>query len=74
MAAHATYLDVGPQLGYLQVIALTLDGSLGSQETHMIALGDIANDFGSRSDDTEHTAGRIQLWDVSLLDGAQGLG
>ena len=42
-----------------EVVALALDGSLGGEDAHMAALGELSDDLGSRTDDAQHATLRI---------------
>ncbi len=64
----------GIEFLYLQIVGTGKDGSLGGQHTDVVGVGKFSDHFGSRSDDTEHTAVGCMLGQVVLLDGTQGFG
>ena len=66
--------DIGVLLRYLQVITLALDGSFGGKHAHMAGGGELSDDFGSGTDDAQHTAMGVEQGKVFLLYGAQCLG
>lgn len=66
--------DVGKELLYFKNITLTLYGSFSCHNAYVAALSDAAYTLGSRTDDAKHTAVRVELWQVVLLNGAQGFG
>ena len=57
-----------------EVVALTADGALGAQYTHMAGAGQFADAFGGGANDAQHAPLRVNLRQVDLLDGAQCLG
>ena len=69
--SHSAYLDIRPELANLHLVALALDGSLGGKDTYMATLGQRTYHLGSRTDDAQHAAVRVQFRDVSLLNRAQ---
>ena len=67
-------LYVGIEFLDFEGLALALDGSLGGEYSHMTALGETADDLCRRTDDAQNSTVGIDLRDIVLLDGAQGLG
>ena len=58
------------QLLNFQVVAFTLDGTLCGKHPYVATGGQTANDLSRRSDNTKHTAIRVNLRQVVLLNGA----
>ena len=58
----------------LQIVTFTLDGALGGEHAHVTAFRQAADDFCRGADDAQHTALRVDLGQIHLLDGAQCLG
>ena len=73
-AGHAADTDVGKKFGYLDVVTMTAHGTLGSQQSHVTATGERADNFGRGADDAQHAARSVPTGQVVLLNGAQGLG
>ena len=65
---------VGIEFLYLQIVGAGTDGSLSGQHTDVVGVGKFSDNFGSRSDDTEHTAVGCMLGQVVLLNGTQSFG
>ena len=73
-AGDARDLEVGVELVDLEIVALALDGALGGKDAHMTRFRQAADDLGGGADDAEDAALGVDLRQVVLLDGAQGLG
>ena len=50
-AGHAADTDVGKKFGYLDVVTMTAHGAFGSQQAHVTAMGERADNFGRGADD-----------------------
>ena len=72
--SHTAHLYIREQLLYLQIVALALDGSFGSQHTHMARLRQLADDLSCRTNHAQDAAIGVPLWQVYLLDATQGFG
>ena len=57
-----------------EVVTLTLDGTLSGEYSDVARGGEIADNLRRGTDDAQHTAIGVNLWQIVLLDGAQGLG
>ena len=55
---------------YLQVIRLTLDGSLCSENAYVPIVGQGTDDFGRRTNDAQDSTGGVELGQVILLYGS----
>ena len=70
----ASDLDVGVKLADLEIVALALDSAFGGEHADVAALREAADDLSGGADDTKHAAIGVDLRQVVLLNGAQGLG
>lgn len=63
----------GQSLGDLHVVALAFDGAFRGEQSDVVVTCEVSDDLGGGPDDAEHAPVGVPLWEVVLLDGAQGL-
>ena len=61
-------LQVGMEFVDLQIVTFTLDGALGGEYAHMTAFRQAADNFCRGADNAQHTALRVDLRQIHLLD------
>ena len=72
--SHSADGDVGEELLYLKIVRLALYGSFGGEYADVTRCGEIADGFGSGSDDAEDATVGVETGEVALLDGPQRFG
>lgn len=70
----ALHMDVGIELGNLQLVGVATDGAWRGQDAYVACVGEGAYTFGCGADDTQYTTVGVDEREVALLYGAECLG